>query len=159
MELLVVATFVAGIAAALIPFHVHHEREDARQRTLHNLQEIRSQLRQYSADHQGWMPANLANLMCLTDINGDFIRGDARPTGQPQIHPYLKTLPENAFREAISGCRNQVVLIEVIRPRRCRTPPEICGAGYTIPRQVEFGSITNSISSCEIDLSSRDLFS
>ena len=134
MELLVVATFVAGIAAALIPFHVHHEREDARQRTLHNLQEIRSQLRQYYADHQGWMPANLANLMCLTDINGDFIRGDARPVGQTLIHPYLKTLPENAFSEAIPGCRNQVRLIESDPPEAMHVTPGNLGGWLYNPQ-------------------------
>ena len=56
MEFVIVATLLAGIAAVLMPFHVHNEREDARQRTVYNLQKIRSQIRQYSADHQAACP-------------------------------------------------------------------------------------------------------
>ena len=135
MEFVIVATLLAGIAGVLMPFHVHNEREDARQRTVHNLQKIRSQIGQYSADHQGCMPVNLANLTCEADTDGNSIRGDARPTGQPQIHPYLKTLPENAFSEAISGCRNQVRLIESDPPEAMHVTPGNLGGWLYNPQK------------------------
>ena len=80
------------------------------------------------------MPVNLANLTCEADNDGNSIRGDARPTGQPQIHPYLKTLPENAFSEAISGCRNQVRLIESDPPEAMHVTPGNLGGWLYNPQ-------------------------
>ena len=134
MEVVIVATFVAGIAGVLMPFCAHTEREDARQRTLHNLQKIRSQVRQYSVDHQGRMPANLDSLTCVTDIDGNPIHGDARQADQTQIHAYLKTLPENAFSEAIAGHRNQVRLVESDPPEAIHITPGNLGGWLYNPR-------------------------
>lgn len=92
VEVLIVVVIMAILAATIIP-QFSDSTKDAKTNTAKfNLHTIRSQIEMFKSQHDGKVPANLADLTLKTNASGTTGTGAAFVYG-----PYLATIPANPF--------------------------------------------------------------
>jgi general secretion pathway protein G len=96
IEISIVVTIMAVLAAAVLP-HFTNSTDDAKDCVVrHNLQVLRLQIELYKLNHKGGAPdgsGNLAQLTTATDADGNMgLPGDAFRLG-----PYLAEIPANPY--------------------------------------------------------------